>query len=1536
MRLRVVELHRAGAAWEAVPAGLEEVAVGDGRRAPLPASARPPPAPIGDALLAAVHGCADSQLQRECAPLAAAMTAAKAARTASRGRAAPGSAAPGSGAPSFPPPSAGRVLAMSETQLEAPGAAAPPGGGAVVEEEDEAAAVEAMEEEEDPNAAAAAAAAGASAAPAPAPAPAAPAAPREPSAPSCALEPTAVVGTEAPLPGSAPRPDSCPSQVGHSAPPPASPPPPSPPRRAPAPALLLAPGQLLEPESLEGASPPPASPPLGSAAPWPRERVQETPAPPARPPPGAAPAFDESPALASAPPAPAAIPDTAAPPPPPPRAFAPPGFDLEVEAPAGGAPAAAADDFDFYAPSQAATQGDARHAWAAGLPAPAAAPRAPPPLFHAPPAAPPAWQPPAAAAAPQRSLFWQAAAPPQPAPPPPPQQQPAAPPPPPQQQQQPAAPPQQQEAGCVLATRRAGGFLPPRPGGNPAVALRPYELPAGRAPPPPGFLDAITADLRAIRAGRELAPRPAAAAPAAPPPPQQQQPQQQLQLANSASEPLSEAVTAQLEALEAAALARGAAKRAAEGAAGAAGEGAAKRPRASPLPAAALQALREPPPPVMVPMTGFSTGRGAVVHVSAAALAAARAAAAGAAPFEDDPPATAPRAAAAPADAAPASGTVPMTGFSTGRGAPVQVSAAALAAAAARAAETVPPTPEAPPAAGSAPAPGFSTGRGAAVRVSEAARDAAARLLQAADAAAATSAGAETPPQPQPPLAAIGSVPAAACEAGAGLSRFAPGPRPVSAAAPRARVGSAGPAGPAAGSARKFVTPRPFAGPAASTRSAAAAAAAAAAQQQQQQLAAPPAARAVHDLRHSALAEELAAVRAGLPPRGPPRRGAAPLDARRAARFRFPPAAPGADGAGWERLRLRLLEAGARSDWATDAWALNHFRWAVWKLARCELAAGPAAAGRLLTPDILEDELRRRYARELGAGGRPFLAAALRGDEPPGRAAVLAVAGWAPAGADGAPRLELTDGWYSVAAVLDAPLAALAAAGRLRPGMKLRVTGAEWASPPAQGAEPLDAMAAGAAFRLAANATRPAPTGARLGRARGGAPPAALRGVHPRGGPVPRLAFVVLRRFPELVRARLPSGVDVLRTPAGHARAEARAARGAAAIEEAVAAEAAAAEAARCRELLAAGGLRRSEEVYARMAVGAADAAAGAAPASQAGGALAEDAAAARFAEARGAELEAERAAATRQRLGEELPERAQYATPLLPLLVGEVRHAGRAAAGRAAAAAAVPGGAGGRLCAGGGRFALLTVWRAEELGLDGVREGEAWEVSGLAPAPNDLPFGAGGWLAALPALATPAGRRRGRWRRLAAAPEALPRALAAAAAPRPRLGVAALGAHFAAAAAAAPFDFVGVLLAAGAVVAPVAAQGGESWQWLFLADASAPLPTDAEGGFYAAGLDATGAARAPWLLAVQLRRAGGEEDVDFWPAGGGGLAPLALRELELAGLDSDHRFWKAAGGRHTAAGPPRGGEAAELAAWAGARGGALAALRARVLAVIG
>jgi breast cancer 2 susceptibility protein len=112
--------------------------------------------------------------------------------------------------------------------------------------------------------------------------------------------------------------------------------------------------------------------------------------------------------------------------------------------------------------------------------------------------------------------------------------------------------------------------------------------------------------------------------------------------------------------------------------------------------------------------------------------------------------------------------------------------------------------------------------------------------------------------------------------------------------------------------------------------------------------------------------------------------------------------------------------------------------------------------------------------------------------------------------------VEVTDGWYTMEARLDAQLSVQLALGRLRVGQKLRIFGAELEGPEG-GAHPLEPAARALRLRLCINATRRALWHARLGFQPVPAFPVNLRSLRLAAGPVPMLDLLILRRYPLLV-----------------------------------------------------------------------------------------------------------------------------------------------------------------------------------------------------------------------------------------------------------------------------------------------------------------------------------------------------------------------------------------------------------------------------------
>uniref|UniRef100_M4C6C4 BRCA2 OB1 domain-containing protein n=1 Tax=Hyaloperonospora arabidopsidis (strain Emoy2) TaxID=559515 RepID=M4C6C4_HYAAE len=121
---------------------------------------------------------------------------------------------------------------------------------------------------------------------------------------------------------------------------------------------------------------------------------------------------------------------------------------------------------------------------------------------------------------------------------------------------------------------------------------------------------------------------------------------------------------------------------------------------------------------------------------------------------------------------------------------------------------------------------------------------------------------------------------------------------------------------------------------------------------------------------------------------------------------------------------------------ATFAWFLNHYRWVVWKLAATERSFPRLLLGKYLTKDQVVRQIAYRYQHDVTDAKRSILKKILNRDASSLSCVVLCIAAVLPYPADlqndpidqECPAcfnlaLVLTDGWYSVYAVPDAPLA---------------------------------------------------------------------------------------------------------------------------------------------------------------------------------------------------------------------------------------------------------------------------------------------------------------------------------------------------------------------------------------------------------------------------------------------------------------------------------------------------------------------------------
>ena len=268
-------------------------------------------------------------------------------------------------------------------------------------------------------------------------------------------------------------------------------------------------------------------------------------------------------------------------------------------------------------------------------------------------------------------------------------------------------------------------------------------------------------------------------------------------------------------------------------------------------------------------------------------------------------------------------------------------------------------------------------------------------------------------------------------------------------------------------------------------------------------------------------------------------------------------------------LRRDLIAKGCDEALLVDKWIVNHFGWINWKLACTERRYPQALAGKYFTYEHVLSQLKGRYDREVANAKRPALRIILNRDAPAGRLMILCVAQIhrfqiktgsddSSSGESNSPRpsssksfreelrLELTDGWYSVQAVLDLHLQSFVEQDKIKVGTKLLVAGAELAGSE-DGVDPLDASyqpsrsSCPVALELVANATRRAKWDSRLGFVRpthqiqsqdGLLLVKSMGDVIPGGGPVPLMDLIVCRRFPRSFLEKGPDGTSTILTEA--------------------------------------------------------------------------------------------------------------------------------------------------------------------------------------------------------------------------------------------------------------------------------------------------------------------------------------------------------------------------------------------------------------------
>ncbi|XP_027361292.1 protein BREAST CANCER SUSCEPTIBILITY 2 homolog B-like [Abrus precatorius] len=249
----------------------------------------------------------------------------------------------------------------------------------------------------------------------------------------------------------------------------------------------------------------------------------------------------------------------------------------------------------------------------------------------------------------------------------------------------------------------------------------------------------------------------------------------------------------------------------------------------------------------------------------------------------------------------------------------------------------------------------------------------------------------------------------------------------------------------------------------------------------------------------------------------------------------------GDNGMGAEAFVHLLVHHGASMHFATKEWVMNHYKWIVWKLACYERYYSTRSAGKFLTVSNVLEELKYRYEREVNHGHRSTVKKILEGDALPSSMMILCISSihsnYVPENGNfmetqrvahktEAVKVELTDGWYSINAILDVPLSKQQAAGRLFVGQKLRIWGAGlsgWNEP----VSPLE-VSSTVSLLLHLNGTYRAHWAERLGFCKIPGPPLAFRCIKSNGGLIPQTLAGITRIYPILYRERLSSGQSIV------------------------------------------------------------------------------------------------------------------------------------------------------------------------------------------------------------------------------------------------------------------------------------------------------------------------------------------------------------------------------------------------------------------------
>ncbi|KAI8999447.1 hypothetical protein BC832DRAFT_564320 [Gaertneriomyces semiglobifer] len=255
------------------------------------------------------------------------------------------------------------------------------------------------------------------------------------------------------------------------------------------------------------------------------------------------------------------------------------------------------------------------------------------------------------------------------------------------------------------------------------------------------------------------------------------------------------------------------------------------------------------------------------------------------------------------------------------------------------------------------------------------------------------------------------------------------------------------------------------------------------------------------------------------------------------------------NGSSWGVMEARedLVALGANGSLANELWAHNHYRWIVWKLASM-VRTYPQLADEYWSPAKVLTQLRYRYEREINLAQRSAVKMIVERDNVPHWFMILCVSRLGTTADVSAQaskldpsvgkqdetsptcswNLELTDGWYAIKARVDKPLLDVIRKGLIRPGMKLRIAGAQLA-PSGEACGVLEATDA-VQLLLHINGTRHALWDACLGYQLEPCFTLGLKQLVVNGGVVPCVDVIICRQYEMKFLEKMQDGPGIVRS----------------------------------------------------------------------------------------------------------------------------------------------------------------------------------------------------------------------------------------------------------------------------------------------------------------------------------------------------------------------------------------------------------------------